>query len=85
MLMVVPSLIVAHAMGANHNQRSHTMNVTINQFNASHELTLEEQYEVIETVKFYQSHITTIEEAVAYCIEDEDALEDVSHIADFGM
>jgi hypothetical protein len=61
------------------------MSVTINQFNAPQELTLEEQAEVIETVKFYRSHVTTIEEAVAYCIEDEEALEDVSHIADFGM
>lgn len=57
----------------------------VNQYNAHHELNQDEQDEVIDTVKFYQSHVTTIEEAVAYCMEDEEALEDVSHIADFGM
>lgn len=57
----------------------------INKYNAHHELSQDEQEEVIEAVKFYQSHVITIEEAVAYCMEDEEALEDVSHIADFGM
>ena len=58
---------------------------TINQFNASHELSLEEQEDVISTAQFYDSEVKTIEQAVAYCLEDEEALEEISQIADFGM
>jgi|11_taG_2_1085331.scaffolds.fasta_scaffold10267_5 hypothetical protein len=57
----------------------------INQYNAHHELTHEEREDVIDIAKFYDSNIETIEDAVAYCMEDEEALEEVSHIADFGM
>ena len=49
----------------------------INQYNAHHELTHEEQEDVIDIAKFYDSNIETIEDAVAYCMEDEEALEEV--------
>lgn len=59
--------------------------MSINQYNAHHELTIEEQEDVIDVAKFYDSSIETIEQAIGYCMEDEEALEEVSHIADFGM
>ena len=59
--------------------------MSINQYNAAHELSKDEQAEVIEVAQSYDKTVKTVQQAVAYCIEDEEALEQVSHIADFGM
>lgn len=59
--------------------------MTINQYNARQELSTEDQEDVISVAQFYDSTISSIEQAVAYCLEDELALEEVSQIANFGM